>query len=401
MDTSRLTSWMKKIRILTIALIFSGALNIGFLAAFLFLSLQERQPSFTLSSLPVAAPVSAETTNAQVLKGMEKLSFRELASFLTNKDLLEEGYSKRDLAIAALAAFHHFNLEKALGVMPVQKRSIFLVDGKKVDVFPGLGEEQFDALIRYAYQEKWPLTTQGLLHLLQRCGLPRDPSLEQAFCLTPEFHALQILFLKTEAPQEDRALLELACEGNWDLLERFSREQSQLLDLSVEKRRRLLLSYLALQSPAAARLLLATDFSFALKRLNDQGISDLLQLLKQPTPESEKFCLDLLRSARSDPVLRLASSRLYEYRGETAPAFFDQQAILSHFQSPNAEKKGEAQPAAATYHLHVVKEGESLWKVARQYKMKVDEIVRLNGLEKDRLYPGMTLRIPAEQVPSD
>jgi LysM repeat protein len=57
-----------------------------------------------------------------------------------------------------------------------------------------------------------------------------------------------------------------------------------------------------------------------------------------------------------------------------------------------------AEPAAPTgraaYRQHVVKEGESLWKIARLYKAKVDEIVKLNELEKDKLYPGMTLQIP-------
>ncbi|MDE3048042.1 MAG: LysM peptidoglycan-binding domain-containing protein, partial [Verrucomicrobiota bacterium] len=35
-----------------------------------------------------------------------------------------------------------------------------------------------------------------------------------------------------------------------------------------------------------------------------------------------------------------------------------------------------------------------LWKISRQYKVKVDELVRINGLEKDSLYPGMTLKLP-------
>ena len=55
----------------------------------------------------------------------------------------------------------------------------------------------------------------------------------------------------------------------------------------------------------------------------------------------------------------------------------------------NAELKVEK---VARY--HTVAEGESLWKIARQYKAKVDEIVLLNGIDKDKLYPGMTLKIP-------
>ena len=161
----------------------------------------------------------------------------------------------------------------------------------------------------------------------------RDGSLEQAFLVTPEFHALQVLFQKTEAPQEPALLLNLACEGNWDLLERYSREQSQMLDLTVDKRRRLLLSYLALQSPSAAQLLLRTDFVFALKKLEDKGILDLIGLLKNKTEESERFCVELLRSPRSDAIWQAAAIRLYAYVGESLSAPLDPKEALARFAS--------------------------------------------------------------------
>ena len=76
-------------------------------------------------------------------------------------------------------------------------------------------------------------------------------------------------------------------------------------DLSNERRQRLLLSYLALQSPTAAKLLLQTDCTFALKRLDDQGILTLIE----HAPSGEmlgKFCLELLQSARSDAIWKKA-----------------------------------------------------------------------------------------------
>ena len=221
--------------------------------------------------------------------------------------------------------------------------------------------------------------------------------------MTPAFYALQLLFQKTDAPQEAPVLIDLAVEGNWELLDRFTKEQTQLLDLSVEKRRRLLLSYLALHSRTAAELLIKTDFQFALKRLDDRGICDVLALL-HANEESQQFCLTLLSSLRSDAVRQAAARKMYALSGETAPTPLHVQAAIHRF-CPNDQETAEQNapiptpfeaplPFVKAIRYHVVNEGESLWKIARLYKVKVDEIVEMNGIDRDRLYPGMTLRIP-------
>lgn len=388
MDAQFLSRWVKKFRALTLALIFSGALNIGLMAALVFQRLESRDPGISIS-VPSLSARTQDATNTQLLDKMAKLSFRELVSFLTNKDLVEEGYTKRDLALAALVANHYFNLDKALSGAPIQKRTL----SDKVDVFPSLSDEQFEGIIRYAYEEKWPLTTQGIFNWLQK-GNSADESLVQALVVTPEFHALQVLFQKTEAPQEPAILVQLVREGSWDLLQRFASEQTQMLELSVEKRRRLLLSYLALQSPTAAQLLLKTDFGFALKRLDDRGILDLLRLLQDKTEEAAHFCVELLRSPRSDAVWQSAALRLYSYTEEPAPVPLDPKGALAHF-APSAVAP-VATPATPTADVrtHTVKEGESLWKISRQYGVKVDKLVQMNGLEKDKLRPGMVLKLP-------
>lgn len=384
-----------RFRFLTLALIFSGALNIALVAAFAYFMIQET---------PVAATRLGKkevvTTNAQIFASMSRLSFRELVSYLTNRDLVEEGYTKRDIALAALAAYHHFNLEKALSAPPSQVRRLILSEGQTIDVYPALSEDEFEAIIRFAYQEKWPLTSKGLFALLQTQKGVGDESLEHAFLLTPEFYAIQVLFQKTEAPQEPHVLLNLVVEGSWDLLEKFAKDQSQILDFSVERRRSLLLGYLALHSPTAAHLLLRTDFAFAHKRLEDRSLLDLLALLKKQSEEGTKFCIELLRSPRSDAIWQAAALTLYAYAGEMPTAPIDPKAVLARFSSdaPPAPKPAPVLAVAtAPSRFHVVKDGESLWKISRQYKVKVDEIVKLNGLEKDSLFPGMTLKLPPSQ----
>ncbi|MDE3046357.1 MAG: LysM peptidoglycan-binding domain-containing protein [Verrucomicrobiota bacterium] len=391
-------TWAKKFRKITVSLILSGALNIGLIAAFVALVLQDRVGQFSSPQKKWAE--EQKSSNIGALHAMSKLSFRELVALLTNRESVEQGYAKRDLAIAALTAFHHFNLEKALGTAPLQKRSIAVNEGEAIDVFPGLTEEQFEGIIRFAYQEKWPLTSKGLFSLLQKLST-RDESLEQAFAITPEFYAVQLLFQKTDAPQDASTLIHLLSEGSWDLLDCFVKEQSQLLDFSVEKRRRLLLSYLAHHSKTAAHLLLKTDGPFVLKRLDDRGILDVLTLLDRRTEEAAAFCSSLLQSPRGDAVWQAATQKLYAFAGEPMPETFDAKTTLSHFGLAKSEAKLEPKPApvaaqqpAAAARYHTVKEGESLWKIARQYKVKPEDVAKTNGLDRDKIFPGMTLKIP-------
>ncbi len=152
---------------------------------------------------------------------------------------------------------------------------------------------------------------------------------------------------------------------------------------------------MALRSPTAAQILLHTDFSFALKKLEDKTILDLLALLKRQTEEGTKFCLELLRSPRSDAIWQASAMTLYAYAGEMPTAPIDPKGVLARFSTEIPVPAPKPEPIAAIpSRFHVVKDGESLWKISRQYKVKVDEIVKLNQLEKDSLFPGMTLKLP-------
>jgi hypothetical protein len=404
MDSSFTDRWISKFRILTLSLIFSGALNIGLIAAFVALLVQDREKSLSVSQ-PRTAEKMDEATNLSLLASFSHLSFRELSSLLTNTDAVEDGFRKRDLAVSALVAFHDFNIEKAIGAMPAQRRTFKIDDSRTLEMYPNLSDDQFQAIIHYAYLEKWPLTSHGLFAALQKSPKPHDPDLVQAFTVTKEFYALQTLFQKTEVSIPPEKLVDLASEGNWQILDGFLREQTQMMDLSDDRRRRLLLSYLALQSPVAADLLLQTDYQFALKRLDDKGLLDLLDHVPASEP-LQKFCIDLLQSARSDAIHEKSARWLYRIANEEMPQPFDRMKALLRF-APSAVLQPAAKPAQsaprpesaprdAKGKTHTVKEGESLWKIARQYHVKIDDLMSANKLDKDRLKPGMVLKIPAQ-----
>lgn len=383
------SDWNKKFRILTFSLIFSGALNIGFLVQFAIFQFCEKGTSIG-NILEAENGREIQFSNLALLHAYSKYSFRELVSLLTNREIVEEGYAKRDLALSSLVAFYYFNLEKAIGSQPVQKRFFSMDSEKSIELYPGLTDDQFDAAVRFAYQEKYPMTTQGLFFLLQK--KPEEEALQQAFMVTPEFFALQQLFQKT-SPQDPSILVSLIREGSWELLDHFVKEQMQILDVSVEKRRRLLLSYLTHQSKTAAYLLLKTDLLFIKQKLEDSGVCNLLSLLSYKTEEAEKFCISLLQSPRSDLIWRLAAEKLYAFAEEPMPSVFDIQLALQRF-SPQTKSIIQEKKAISFNRHHVVAEGESLWKIARAYKVKVDDLIQMNGIENDRLYPGMTLKIP-------
>ena len=410
MDSSFTERWIRKFRIITLSLIFSGALNIGLIAAFVAMLVQDREKTFSVSA-PRAAEKVEESSNLALLTNYSHLTFRELCALLTNADIVEEGFHKRDLALSALVAFHDFNLEKAIGGMPAQKRAIQLNE-ITIEMYPNISDDQIQAILHYAYLEQWPLTSQGLFKVMQKGPKPRDAALVQAFILTPEYYALQTLFQKSEAAANQDQLLDLVCDGNWQLLDGFVREQAQMLDLSVERRRRLLLSYLAQKSPTAADLLLQTDFTFALKRLDDQGLVDLL--IAAPMSETlQKFCVELLQSARSDAIHQKSAEWLYRLAKEEMPQPFDCAKAVARFcpppavhpqivpaAPPVAQKKEATAPVSArdaAHRTHVVKEGDSLWKIARHYHVKLDELIAINHLEKDKIKPGMVLKIPTSQ----
>ncbi len=409
--------WMKKAKGLTQALIISGTLNICLISTFAYVVLKDKQEALTLESKPASLDnKDTLATNVQLLRSYSLLPYQELLLCLENRELLEEGLAKRDLALSCLATFHHFNLEKALGGLNLQKRSVcFSHENQETlnfTVFPGITDTQFSAILHYAKTEKWPLTNQGLFYEIKRSQGEKDPSLLAAFALTSEYNAAYLLLTKSGLTLSQPQLVELLSQGEWSSLTQLASEQRLELDLSLDKRRAFLLSYLEKRSPAAAQLLIDNDLDFVTKRCSDAQILTLLDLQAEPHTKLEPFVKELLLSPRTEAVCRKAAHLLYAWAHEEFKEPYDHLAAVRRFRpeaivhSAPTQKTVPVQqtqtlPAKTTppkKKIHTIEPGDSLWKIARKYRVSVEELMKVNRMDSEKLRLGRQLEIPEKKA---
>lgn len=459
--------FIKRIRQLSLALIVSGVLNIGVLSLLLYWVLRERPPTPYCELKPASSeqqliPLADQRGFTEVLAQLSQQSFSQLVQGLSHAQLIENGYAERDLALACLMAFHHFDTLRALpkNAQPQQHRLLaWKPKGQEATtmlvVYPDLTQQQFDALIQFAKTERWPLTAEGLFLQLkqQKEKQAFDDHLIETFVLTPEFWTVELLFNRSGQRTSRQEILTILLEGDWNLLKQFVDQQRQVQDSSDARRQKFLLDYVKVGSPSAAMLLLKTEWEFAVKKLDDQQVAAILQLMPTRLPEGLTFAKEMLASPRSANVWRKASEWLYQQAGEELPTdwthhaalmrFFPEKASIELVSKPPASpvsiapplplaraknvratpiqpkisskpsstiaqaskpppktpkkasiaKKAESIDSAkpATY---VVQEGDSLWKISKRFGVKVDEIKKLNQLKSDALKVGMTLKLP-------
>lgn len=432
---------LNKIRRLSIALGISGAMNIGVLGLLAYTMSHERFPTPYCELKPASGnqlqtPLADFRGSAEVITQLYRLPFSELVSRLDHTQLIENGYTERDLVLACMVSFYYFDLSRALGVENLERQKrLFTWRNKATEeqviltVFNGLTPQQFETIQQFAKREQWPLTPEGLFLALQKQKQRQniDPSLLETFTLTPDFWTLELLFNRSSAQVRKQKLLELVLDGDWPLFKQFVDHQRHLQDLSEARRQKLLLDYLKEGSESAAELLLQTEWEFAVKKMDDAQVVILLQLLPKHV-ESEKYAKEMLVSPRSLGVWQQASLRLYEYAGESIPKNWNYQTSLARF-AP--EKVAESRPSASLekllvkqvepakakavvskpgpiikaaspkskaplpdYRLYIVQEGDSLWKISRRFGVDIEALKQRNHIQSNAIKPGIVLRIP-------
>jgi hypothetical protein len=419
-DSPLQEQWAKKGRFLTQALIFSGALNIGLLTSFVYFIVHEKKESVTFELQPVSEAKKKNTlqqlSNAEILAQFATMSYGELIDLLDNQEPVEEGYKKRDLALASLAAFHFIDLNKPLHGSQLQKRMLSFQrkDGpERVDimVYAGLTEDQFQGILHFIKTEKFPFTTPGLFFELQQSKMPRDPSLLSAFYLTPEFTILMTLFTRAGVPLPPEYVIDLIAGGDWKIIEQFAQEQKLSQDLSPLRLKNLLLGYIRCRSILAAKILLEWDRDFILKKFEDPDLMALLELFSQKTGSLEIFLKELITSPRSDVIWKKSAEKLFAFSNLPCPDPYDHMITLQAFAkdrlpvTPLIAGKGTLQaapqkqpiPSAFKGKMHVIQAGENLWKIARKYKVSIEALRKANRLESDKLRVGKQLLIPLKE----
>jgi hypothetical protein len=416
--------WMRRAKTLTQALIISGTINIGLIGTFVYFVLKDKNAAISVEVKLVPKDPVAHVTNEQILRSYSSLTFQDLLLKLENKDLIEEGFAQRDLALACLVTFHHFNIDQALGGMVPQKRSIFFrnqdaTESVDVIVYPGLLDDQFEGILSYAKTEKWPFTSKGLFFEVKRSSPVVDASLLDAFYTTAEFFSVYTFLHKVGLPVEKTLAAALLAEGDWEPVAEFCEQQRLTQDFSDEKRRTFLLSCFEKgRSKIASSLLAAQDLDFVLKRLDDTSILSYLELIEDKKNVVERAAKELLVSPRGDEVRKRAAEILYSLSGEPSehyeylsavkrfcPEFLPKpvaQADKALSQSKAAltavaseTKKGvEIVSASNKKRVHVIQDGDSLWKISRKYKVSIEEIKKINQLETEKLRVGKSLQIP-------
>lgn len=312
---------LQRLRRITQCLFISGGVNILLLTAVFYLLFRESPPTPYCEAKPASlgeqqTPLALDRSNAEVIRKFRTMPLDRLIPRLSNSQLVENGFTQRELALAALVAFHHFDIKRALGPLPAPLQTRTVIFGKRpngasaeLTVYPCLSEAQFEAIVKFAQTELWPLTSKGLFLLRQKQG-SGDASLSDAIFQTPEFIAVMRLFNSAQKPVDKQELLNMLLEGNWQMLSSFYDHQRASQDLSVARRQKFLLDYIDKRSATAADILLRYEGAFAVQKLDDQHVVMVLQLLDPGAPAGSAYAKALLKSPRKDTVLEAASAFL-------------------------------------------------------------------------------------------
>lgn len=392
--------WMKKNRLLTKLLLVSVAVNIGLATTVFYMTIEvgkeEERPK----------QVVLQQSNGEVLAAYFKSTFQDLVKELKDKTFLQDGYTKRDLALACLVNYHYLNLEKAISGKPLQRRKLTFVhqgggESFQVEVFPQLDDLDFSMVEKFIKEEKWPFSAEGLFVDLKKQGKERDKSLETAFFATPEFCVLHTSLKRFDGALTKEKILDLMLEGSFDRIESWLLKCKRGGDF-LEGMRELFQEYIREGSCEAAHLWIALDNEYIQRHLTDLELHRLMQLVKENVLSVNIFLKQILCSVRSDEMRKEAAMKLYEFIGVHPKDPYDHEEALKTFLPSMFAKKESPKilPVISTpiVKKHIVVEGDSLWRISRKYKVTIEALREHNHLKSDNLKPGQELILPYDRT---
>ena len=326
--------WIKQ------ALILSGGLNIVLVALFFYLVCRDSQTRLFFAYKPVKLEKVAPPT---LLEGK---TYEELITLLSDRQL-------RLPAVHTLITNFDFDLQRACMQLTPRRMS----------------NDDFEKVTHFAKEEIYPFTAKGLYNRL--------PETAELFCYTPEYVQLETLFTRSRLPITRQTLLTLASEGSFETLSAYLLEQKAGANYGEQRRQQLLMDYINDGSRTAAYLLLITDLDFAKNSLTDDELIDLLQLLNVQTAEASTFVKALLDSTRNDVCKRKALDRLSDYEGEEVAGRYTNRPGIGKLAPPWRERH----PKALAPDTYVVKDGDSLWLIAKRHHVSIEALMKANHLQ--------------------
>lgn len=373
------------------ALILSGILNLLFLGLFFYFIVRKNPYPLAFDYRPRPEVPREVILPEKLLLGFLPLTLNQLQEQLSDESPVQEGYRVCDFALALLAYRDHVDIERALGRKDLSQRIWKVGTKHTLILYPGFKKEDFSKIQAYLQIEKWPQTSYGLHCLLKKQGLSADPTLLQAFCMTEEFHALEMLFGRSGVPIKKGTLLTLAAEAKWELLSSHLSMQKEGSDFSDTKRMQFLQKCVEGGSKTAAYLFLLTDYKALVKTAEDATVLNILGLLTTKTSESVAFAQAMKESIRSDAVKQKAAEKLVQFgiTDEVAARLYPRPAL-----GELRPKFREPPPASPPPSLHIIQPGESLWLIARKYHVPIELLIKFNNLSSTTIRPGKTLKIP-------
>ena len=323
--------------------------------------------------------------NNELINFFSGLTFDELVPYLKNTTPSDNGYTLRDLALGCLFTHHHLDVSRAIPCSnkPLQKCYFKYIDANKntqqIAIHSGFNDNHFELIEKFIQTEKWPFTPKGLfLHL--KNNRYKDKNLEYAFYITPEFMTVELLLKRTNSLIDKEEILSLLLEGGWDMLSDFFAKQRITQDLSEERRRSFLLSYIEKGSIKANSILSNEARDFYKSDLSN------LNCTKTPGLNDRKSCniknIEGLKISQSKELPRSVDfvNKIPKIENNPIP-------------KENSEKKflSNIKPWKRAY---TVMEGDSLWKISRMFKVDIQELKKRNNLTKDSLQPGSMIIVP-------
>lgn len=345
----------RKTRLLTQFLIISGTLNLALIASFIN-SAWNGKKGRAFSQIPREKVRKITLKKGDVLDEFSRMDYDTLVRELYNETHVEEGQRRCDLALAALTAFHAFDVDRAFAGHPIEKREM-AYNGQVLTLFAGIGKDPLEGIRTFARREVWPLTPKGLFEeIIQREQPPF--SLKEAFSQTQEYFVIHRALSRLPFALGEETLFSLICQGSFEDLKTFADE---LQDTTHPSFNAFLLPRIKNGSQLAAYLMIFLEKEFALKKLDNGELETLISLLTEKTPEVEQFLEEVKGGIRPQAIQELAGKPLED--------------------SPRR---------------YVVQMGDSLWKIARKFDVKVETIEKMNALHSETLQPGTELVLPRQ-----